>query len=196
MNIAKYGMIFQVWSSRDVTYIVLFSALSVVNLATVIQFFSIVVPVPGIGYGVDIIGAILGGVAFLLYRERRWRLLAQGTLIALLTMPFTIGGLAAGNIIVRIPIILRMLILDVVFMSFYGSFKRRNKLLWLTILQLLFFFTVGPFIGMLFFSLFIPFELLWPIYFSVLLMLPLIIVLTVIGGYTGYKIYERVEKIA
>ena len=184
------------WSSRDVVYVILFSALSVVNLATVIQFFSIVVPVPGIGYGVDIIGAILGGVAFLLYRGRRWRLLAQGTLIALLTMPFTIGGLAAGNIIARIPIILRALILDVVFMSFYGNFKRRNKLLLLTILQLLFFFTVGPFIHMLFFSLFIPVEVLRLTYYSVLLMLPLIIVLTVIGGYTGYKIYERVEKIA
>jgi hypothetical protein len=184
------------WSSRDVVYVILFSALSVVNLATVIQFLAIVIPVPGIGYGVDIVGAILGGVAFLLYRGRRWRLLAQGTLIALLTMPFTIGGLAAGNIIVRIPIILRALILDVVFMSFYGSFKRRNKLLWLTILQLLFFFAVGPFICMLFFSLFIPVEVLWLTYYSVLLMLPLIIVLTVIGGYTGYKIYERVEKIA
>ena len=81
-------------------------------------------------------------------------------------------------------------------MSFYGNFKRRNKLLLLTILQLLFFFTVGPFIHMLFFSLFIPVEVLWLIYYSVLLMFPLIIVLTVIGGYTGYKIYERVEKIA
>jgi uncharacterized membrane protein len=66
----------------------------------------------------------------------------------------------------------------------------------LTILQLLFFFAVGPFICMLFFSLFIPVEVLWLTYYSVLLMLPLIIVLTVIGGYTGYKIYERVEKIA
>jgi uncharacterized BrkB/YihY/UPF0761 family membrane protein len=47
-----------------------------------------------------------------------------------------------------------------------------------------------------FFSLFIPVEVLWLTYYSVLLMLPLIIVLTVIGGYTGYKIYERVEKIA
>ncbi len=58
-----------------------------------------------------------------------------------------------------------------------------------------FFFSVGPFIDMLFYSLFVPIEVLWLTYYLVVLMLPLIIILSIIGGSIGYKIYKRVEKI-
>lgn len=184
------------WSSRDIAYVVMFAALSVVNLATIIQFFSqFFIVIPGIGYAVDVLGPIFGGVAFLLYRGKRWRILVQGILIALLTLPLYLGPVPPGDIIFRIPIIIKALLVDLIFNSFYASFERKNKLYHLTILQLLFFFSVGPFIDMLFSSLFIPFELLWLTYYYVILMLPLIIVLTIIGGSIGYKIYKRLEKI-
>jgi len=184
------------WSSKDIAYVVLFSVLSVVNLATVIQFFAVFLPLPGVAYFVDIVGAILGGINFLLFEGRRWRIFAKGILIALLTLPFYFGpGAPPFNIITRIPIIIKMLLVDVIFNSLYGTFKKRNKLHWLSILPVTFFFTVGPFIDMFFFSLFVPFELLWLTYSFVAMMLPLIVGLSIAGGYIGYGIYKRVEKI-
>jgi hypothetical protein len=48
---------------------------------------------------------------------------------------------------------------------------------------------------MLFYSLFVPFEILWLTYYFVVLMLPIIIVISIIGGSIGYIIYKRVEKL-
>jgi hypothetical protein len=184
------------WSSRDVAYVVIFAVLSVVNLALVVQNFALLIAIPGIAYMVDILGAIFGSVAFLLYRGKRWRIFMQGILVALLTLPLYLGpGFTPGNIIQRMPTIIKTLLVDLIFISLYASFERRKKLYYLNILQLIFFFSVGPFIDMLFYSLYVPFEFLWPTYYFVLLMLPLIIALTVIGGSIGYKIYERVDKI-
>jgi hypothetical protein len=184
------------WSSKDIAYVVLFSVLSVVNLATVVQFFAVFVPLPGVAYYVDIVGAILGGVNFLLFEGRRWRIFAKGILIALLTLPLYLGpGAAPFNIVSRIPIIIKMLLVDIIFNSLYGPFKRRNKLHWLAILPVSFFFIVSPFIDLLFASIFVPFELLWLTYSFVAMMLPLIVGLSITGGYIGYRIYKRVEKI-
>ena len=184
------------WSSRDVAYVVVFAVLSTINLATVVQFSAYLILIPGIAYAVDIFGAIFAGVAFLLYRGKRWRILMQGILIALLTLPIYLGpGDAPGNILARIPIMIKALLVDLIFISLYGSFERRNKLYYLTILQVIFFFSVGPFIDMLYLSLFAPFEVLWLTYYFIVLMLPIIIVVSVIGGSIGYKIYRRVEKI-
>lgn len=184
------------WPSRDIAYLVLISSLTIVNFVTVLQFFALYIALPGISYFVDVIGSILVGLSFLLYRGRRWRMFAQGVLIALLSLPIYLGaGMAPFNFVARISIIIKLFIVDVVFNSLYGRFERKNQLYWLTILLVLFFFTTGPVIDMLYFSLFVPFELLWAVYSFVFLMLPLIIFLAIVGGSVGYRIYRRVEKL-
>jgi hypothetical protein len=181
------------WSSRDVALIITLAVLGFINFATVLQTFSLLTGIPGIVYGVDIIGATLSTVGFLLFEGRRWRRTAMGFLIFSIALPLNIGS--SYNIITRIPIILKMLISDVVFNSFYGYFERRKKLAWLAIFQSVTFFVTSPFFDILFFSFFVPFASLTPLLNLVIIMLPLIIGLSATGGYIGYKIYRRLIKI-
>ncbi|MFC1486380.1 hypothetical protein ACFLRN_01655 [Thermoproteota archaeon] len=185
------------WPSRDIAYLVLISVLTIVDFALVLQFFALFIALPGIAYFVDIFGSILTGLSFLLYRGRRWRMFAQGVLLALLSLPVYLGpGYGPFDFVVRISIIIKLFIVDVIFNSLYGRFERRNKLYWLTILLVVYFFTTGPAIDMLYFSLLgAPFEVLWVVYSFVFLMLPLIIFVAIVGGSIGYRIYRRVEKI-
>ena len=182
------------WSSRDITLIIVFAVLSFINFAVVLQTFSLLTGIPGIVYGVDIIGATLGTVGFLMFEGRRWRRTVLGFLIFLLSLSLNLGG-GSFNVITRIPIILKMFIGDVVFNSFYGYFERRDKLSWLAVFQSVTFFATSPFFDIMFFSLFVSFEVLAPLFNLVILMLPLILVLSITGGYIGYRIYRRVETL-
>jgi hypothetical protein len=181
------------WSSRDVALIITFAVLGFINFAAVLQTFSLLTGIPGIVYGVDIIGATLSTVGFLLFEGRRWRRTVMGFLMFSIALPLNIGS--SYDVITRIPIILKMFISDVVFNSFYGYFERQGKLPWLAVFQSVTFFTTSPFFDILFFSFFVPFETLTPLLNLVFIMLPLIIGLSVTGGYFGYKIYRRVDKL-
>jgi hypothetical protein len=170
------------------------AVLTFINFAVVLQTFTLLTGIQGIGYGVDLIGAIIATVGFLLFRGKRWRISLLGLLIYFLSLSLIFGG-GSFNVITRIPIILKMFIIDVVFNSFYGYFENRNKLIWLAIGQSVYFFMSSSFISILFFSLFVPFETLIPLLNLVILMLPLILGVSLTGGYIGYKIYKRLEKI-
>ena len=182
------------WSSRDVALIITFAVLSFINFAVLLQTFSLLTGIPGIGYGVDLIGAIIATVGFLLFKGKRWRISVLGLLIYFLSLSLYFGG-DSFNVITRIPIILKMFITDVVFNSFFRYFEKRNKLIWLAIGQSVYFFMTSPFISILFFSLFVPFEELTPLFNLVIFMLPLILGVSLAGGYIGYKILKRLEKI-
>jgi hypothetical protein len=187
------------WRSKDVAFIVFFSVLTFINFSTLVQFLVAAIPIPGIIYCVDIGGAIIFGVSFLMYEGRRWRVLVQGLLILAFGFYSSYGGDAAFYLITLFPWVLRLLIADVVFNSFYRRFKERGKLLWLSILTVTFFFGVGPFLAVLFFWLFpvyFPAAVLTPIMITVTLAIPVIIALSVTGGYFGFKIYKRVEELA
>lgn len=181
------------WSSRDIALIIMFAVLSFINFAVVLQTFTLLTGIRGIGYGVDIIGAILATVGFLMFQGRRWRITVGGILIYFLSLPIDFGE-GSVIVIIRIPIILKMFIKDIVFNSFYGYFKRRNKLPWLAVFQTVSSKTISPFFDIMFFSLFVPFETLTPFLYLVVIMLPLIIGLNIAGGYIGHKIYKRIEK--
>ena len=182
------------WSSRDVALIIAFAVLSFINFAVVLQTFSLLTGIPGIGYGVDLIGAIIATVGFLLFEGKRWRISVLGLLVYFLSLSLYFG-VGSFNVITRIPIFLKMFITDIVFNSFYGYFERRNKMIWLAIGQSVYFFMTSPFISILFFSLFVPFETLTPLLNLVIFMLPLILGVSLTGGYIGYKIYKRLEKL-
>jgi hypothetical protein len=182
------------WSSRDISLIITFTVLSTINFAAVLQTFTLLTGIPGIYYGVDLIGATLSTVGFLLFEGRRWRRTVLGLLIFLISLSLNFGG-SSVTIITRVPIVLKMFITDIIFNSFYGYFEKRNKLIWLSVSQSVTFFMISPFFDILFFSFFVPFETLTPLLNLVILMLPLILGVSLAGGYLGYKIYRRLEKL-
>ena len=95
------------WSSRDVTLVIMFAVLSFINFAVVLQTFTLLTGIPGIGYGVDLIGAILATIGFLMFQGRRWRITVMGVLLYFLSLTLSFGG-TSFSFITRIPIILNL----------------------------------------------------------------------------------------
>ena len=181
-------------SSRDLALIVLIAVVNFVFLALVGQVPRVITGIPGIGYAFSIFYAITITAAALLFEGRRWRMFIESILFASLSLPTAYGG-APFNIILRIPILIKMFIFDIGFNSGYPFFQKKNRLVWLSIFGSLFYFGAGPYLDVLILSLFYTPELLAPFYTAVSLMLPVIIVEAIAGGYIGYKIYKRVEKL-
>ena len=112
--------------------------------------------------------------------------------MALLTLPTSFLG-APFDMLARIPLILNAIIVDLLFSSNYRFFKSRNKLLWLTIIVSVEYNALNPFFSMLFYFLFYPPPVLAAFIDIVLILLPVIIIESIVGGYIGYKVYERVK---
>jgi len=81
------------------------------------------------------------------------------------------------------------------FNSGYPFFQKKNRLVWLSIFGSLFYFGAGPYLDVLILSLFYPPTIIAPALTALSLMFPVIIVEAIAGGYIGYKIYKRVEKL-
>ena len=98
---------------------------------------------------------------------------------------------------VAMATITNMFIVDLIFNSLHGKFKRDKRLfLWILTLQL-FSWTLHTFINLPFHLLFIPMEEFMAVFVPLIsVMLPIIIVEAVAGSFIGYKIYGRVEKIS
>ena len=94
--------------------------------------------------------------------------------------------------------ILNSLIVDVVFNSIYGQFKKENKLFWWILFNQVYYWATLPFWLLPFLSLFVPIQEAIEIWFIPLMsvMLPIIILEAIAGSYVGYKIYKRVENAA
>jgi len=130
-----------------------------------------------------------------MYKGRRWRLFTQSLLFNSLAF-FLVQSYTPTAAIVSI---LTSFIIDVVFNSCYGFLKRKNKLLWWAILSQVYSWTTQPIWTLLFVALFFaPFEAVLRTWFIpiILVSLPMIIGEAIAGGYIGYKIYRRVEKLS
>ncbi len=182
------------WKSRDLALVVFISVLSFVYAVLVSQLGNLFTGVLGLNYIFTIGHAIIISVALLLYEGRRWRFFFQGILVALLFTPTYQAG-TPFDVLARIPIIINNFLGDVVFNSVYGFFAKRNQLVWWVILSVTIFWINSPFLLMLNMYLFYTPEVLIPFINVALLMLPVIIIESIIGGYFGYKIYERVKKV-
>jgi hypothetical protein len=151
--------------------------------------------IPAIGYAFNIFYAITGSIALLMYEGRRWRIFTQSLLF---------NSLAIFLVRIYTPIaavvsILTAFIIDVVFNSYYESFRRINKLLWWGILSQVYSHTTQPIWTLLFVSLLLaPFEAVLSTWFFpvICVVLPVIIIEAIAGGYVGYKTYLRVSRIA
>jgi hypothetical protein len=184
-------------SSRDVALVIVFAAVVTVFRFLIGRFVGMmsIITFPGLIYTLSIFYAIVQSASFLLFRGRRWRFLSLGLLSTLLFFIF-VSPVFRPN---EMAILLNYFVIDVVFNSFYGSFEQKNRLLWLTIIFQLYYWIAYAF-WILFFNaaLFYPFEQFLNNWFIPVMSvsLPVMIVEAVAGGYIGYKIYRRVEKLA
>ena len=83
---------------------------------------------------------------------------------------------------------------DLIVNSFYDRFRKRGKLKWWSISGSLFFWVMLPFFSLLVRPLFFAFEAVLLFANVVLLLLPLIIIESLAGGYLGYRIFLRLRK--
>jgi hypothetical protein len=180
--------------SRDLALIVMFAVLTFVFQALIGQVPNLVTGIPGIGYAFTIVYSIIQSVAFLLYEGRRWRIFAQGLLFSLIAFPliptFTPPAAMAA--------ILNSFIVDVVFNSFYGYFRKENRLFWWILITQVYHWSTLPLWLLPFLSLVAPIEEVMEIWFIPVfsVMLPIMIAEAAAGSYIGYKIYKRVKNIA
>lgn len=182
-------------NSRDLAIIIFFAVLNFIFMAVIGQVANSIAIIPGIGYAFIMFYSIIASVAWLLYEGRRWRILAQGLLFNSLAILL----IASRRSPIVIGAILNVFIVDLVFNSVYGFFKRKNKLFWWIILVQVFFWTMAPLWDVLFLSLFVyPLESVLKTWFIPIMsvMLPVMIIEAIAGGYIGYKIYQRAEKLA
>ena len=179
--------------SRDLALIVMFSVVGFVFTILIGQIPQLITGIPGIGYVFTIVHSIIITVAVLMFKGRRWRILGQGILFTMLCS--TLGRDASG-IFVLIATILNVFILDVVFNSLYKSFRKGNKLVWWAILTQIYYWPAHSILILLISSLYIPINSLLETWFIPIMsiMLPIIIIEAIAGGFIGYKIYTRVEK--
>jgi hypothetical protein len=183
------------WSSREIALVVVFAVLIVIfglfigRLAGMIQ-------IPPFGastaYLLSIFYSIIHSLAFLMYKGKRWTLFSQAIISSLLTM-------ALGAPISGIPMatITNLFICDVIFNSYYGVFEQKKRLLWLTLsFQILYWATHAIWLLVYNSIFFYSFEGLMEFWFIpiMLILIPIMVIEGVIGGYIGYKIYRRVEK--
>lgn len=181
-------------NTRDLTLIIMFAVLSLIFMTLIGQVPNLITGIPGIGYVFTITYSILQSVTWLLYEGRRWRILTQGSLFSLLAL-FLVPAWTQLSAIVTI---LNMFIVDLVFNSFYESYKKKNKTRWWILLAQVYYWATHPLLLLPFSTLFFPFEGFLNNWFIPIMsvMFPVVIVEAIAGSYLGYKIYLRVEKIS
>jgi hypothetical protein len=182
------------WKSRDITLILIFAAVGLVYTVTVAQIGYLITGIPGMNFFFIIGHVIVISSQFLLFEGRRWRFFVSTILFVFLIIPTNFAG-TPFDIIARMPIIIHAFFADLFFNSFYSFFERHNKLFWWAILLSLEYNIVNPFFSILFYSYLYPPEFVATFSNTVLLMLPVIVIESIVGGYLGYKVYERTKKV-
>ena len=178
---------------RDLTLIIMFAVLNFVFAVLIGQVPRLITGIPGIGYMLIIFYSITISVALLFYEGRRWRFLIQSILFAILTLSL---GANSAALISKISLIINAFFLDAVFNSFYDSFKKRSNLIWWVILGQIYYWVADSFwlvlVNLMFYEL-EPVIATW--YMIMPLILPIMLIEAIAGGYLGYKIFQRVKKI-
>jgi len=180
-------------NSRDLSLIIVFAVLGFVFMMLIGQVPNLITGIPGISYIFTIVYSILQTVSWLMYEGRRWRIFAQGLLLALLALllipPWTLP--------VALATIINMFIVDLIFNSLYRFFNK-ERLNWLSIFVQVYYWTTHSlwivFVSFLFLS---PLEEVLEKWFIPIMsvMLPIMIIEAIAGGYLGYQIYRRVKKV-
>jgi hypothetical protein len=179
--------------SKEITLIIIFAVLGFVYTVFVAQIGYLITGIPGVNF-VFIIGhVILISSQLLLYAGRRWRFFISSVLFVFLIIPTNFAG-TSFDMLSRIPLVIHAFFADLFFNSIYGFFESHNKLFWWTILVSIEYNVLNPFFSILLYQFLYPPQFVASFINVVLLMLPVIIVESIFGGYMGYKIYERIKN--
>ncbi len=182
------------WGTRDLTLVILLAVVSFIYTQLIGQLGNLVTGIQGFNYFFIIGHMIFVSFGFLIYGGRRWRLLLQGILAALLTLTTFLSG-APFDIVSKIPMILTSFFGDLIFNSFYSRFENQNKLNWLALLVVIGYMLILPVFVSLNMFLFYPPQALNSYISVYVLLFPVTLIETIIGGYIGYQIYRRVKNI-
>lgn len=184
------------WSSREIALIMVFAVLIVV-FGLFIGRFAGMIQIPQFGpstaYLLSIFYSIIHSLAFLMYKGKRWTLFSQAIISNLLNI--LLGAPISG---IPMATITNLFICDVIFNSFYGMFEQKKRLLWLTLSFQILYWTTHAIWLLVYNSIFFAsFEGLMKYWFIpiMLILIPIMVIEGIIGGYIGYTIYGRVKKL-
>jgi hypothetical protein len=182
-----------VWSSKDLALIIILAATSFVYSILLVQLPNLITGVVGLNYFFIFGHGIIISLSFLIYNGKRWRFAFQSTLLSLLLIPtFSMG--APFDVLARMPMLLAGFLEDLIFNSFHQIFKTNNKLMWWGIFVALFGVLLNLALTFLNMYLFYSPEALASFVTVITLLSPVVIVESVIGGYIGYEVFERIKK--
>lgn len=182
------------WSSRDLTLVILLAVASFAYTALIGQLAWLFTGIPASNLVFTIGHAVIISLSLLIYQGKRWRFFLQHVLFAILVIPTYLQG-TPFEILPRLGIVMHGIQADILFNTIYGFFKERNKLVWLSIFIAVEFFLAAPFINIIWFSLIYPPAFVTLLIDTILLLLPVVIVESLVGGLIGYKIYQRVKEV-
>jgi len=184
----------ELWETRDLTLVILLAVVSFIYTQLIGQLGNVITGIQGFNYFFIIGHMIFISFGFLIYGGRRWRLLLQGILAALLTLTTFLSGVPF-DIVSKIPMVLTSFFGDLIFNSFYSRFENRNKLNLLALLVVIGYMLMLPvFVSLNMFLFYLPQAL--NSYLSVyVLLFPVTLIETIIGGFIGYQIFKRVKNV-
>ena len=182
------------WSSRELALVIVLAILGVLYGVFVLQLGRLLTSIPGLNYLLSVGVAIWISLSFLLFNGKRWRLLATVTIFVLLTIPTYVMG-TPYDLVARMPVILIILLIDIIFNSVYAKSRKKG------ILRLIIILSIVNLIGDMAFRVMIyPFvyssNFVTFFYGISLYLLPVVIVEAIIGGYVGYKIFQRIKNLS
>jgi len=178
------------WSSKDVSLIIIFASLGLAFQATIKELPQLMTGIPGIGYILSIGNVIIINTAFLMFEGKRWRFAFFGALYTLLIS--VVFALVGSNVVLRsLPMVIGIVIQDIIYNSFYNYFAEQNRLKWLSIIigvQGLF---TDVLLRIIVFTPFFSSSIVAAFINATLVMSPILLFNSVVGGYLAYFIYKR-----
>ena len=179
---------------KNLCLIVIMAAIGCVTTVVIGQTARVITGIPGSNYIFIVILAIQTSFSFLIYEGKRWNVAVQNVLFTLLIIPTNFGG-PAFSAVGKLNFMIAPFFCDLIFNTFYDTFRKRDKLLLWAIIATVTFWIITPLIGTLVVKpLTYPPEYIAKLIDVILLMLPVIITECIVGGYLGHKIYVRIKK--
>ena len=180
--------------TRDLTTIIVMAVLQLVITVLIAQMGTLITGIPGTNFLFTLLLAIPITFSLLTYEGRRWRIFMQLALFALIALPTRLGG-PAFDPVSRFGTFTVAILIDIIANSLYGTFKKRDKLLWWAILCSGIYWCLIPLFSTITKILFYTPEAVEAFIGVVSVLLPVIIGEALIGGYIGYQIYKRQIKL-
>jgi hypothetical protein len=180
-----------VWSSRDLALVIITAVVVFILSVTVFQLPRLLTGVGALNYITTVGMAFVISLTLLLFEGRRWRFLVHNTLVVILSLPTNFVGVPF-DIFPRLVAFLAGFPVDIILNTYYNKFSDSNRLAWWSILSSSKFFVILITLQLLLFPLYFPPSFMELFSNVLIIMSPWIIGGVIIGGYLGYKVYQKI----